>query len=86
VRDANAFVRVLSNYVLPLFAPFLPLWSTPQRAGRVATQAVLNPARLTGVYFAERGKLMEASKQSQDVEFQNRVVAETRAFLARAAA
>jgi len=85
-RDANAFVRVLSNYVLPLFAPFLPLWSTPQRAARVATQAVLNPARHTGVYFDERGKLMEPSKESQDVEFQNRVVAETRAFLARAAA
>ena len=52
------------------------------RAARVATQAVLNPTGQTGVYFDEGGKPMQPSKQAQDVAFQNRVVAETRAFLA----
>lgn len=81
-RDENLFVRVLATFVLPLFAPFLPYFSTPKRAARVATQAVLNPAGQTGVYLDEGGNPMQPSKQAQDVAFQNRVVAETRAFLA----
>ena len=81
-RDEHLFVRVLATFVLPLFAPFLPYFSTPKRAARVATQAVLNPTGQTGVYFDEGGKPMQPSKQAQDVAFQNRVVAETRAFLA----
>jgi len=47
--------------------------------GSVSVQ-VRRPA--SGAYFDEGGKPMQPSKQAQDVAFQNRVVAETRAFLA----
>jgi NAD(P)-dependent dehydrogenase (short-subunit alcohol dehydrogenase family) len=30
-RDANAFLRFLANYLLPLFAPYIKYWSTPKR-------------------------------------------------------
>jgi hypothetical protein len=39
-RDANAFLRFLANYILPLFAPHIKYWSTPKRAGRVATKVL----------------------------------------------
>src|SRR5262245_25507152 len=81
-RDENLFVRVLATFVLPLFAPFLPYFSTPKRAARVATQAVLNRAGQTAGDLDEGGNPMQPSKQAQDVALQNRVVAQTRAFLA----
>ncbi len=83
VRDANVFLRGLAKFGLPLLAPFMPYWSTPKRAARIATQAVLNPSRQTGIYFDDGGKPMQASKQVQDPGFQGRVAAETRAFLAK---
>jgi len=79
-RDANVFLRVLSKYVLSLLAPFIKYWSTPARAARVITNAVLNESGSTGVYYDEKGRPMLGSTLVRDPEFQDRVVAETRAL------
>lgn len=81
-RDANALLRLLGRYVLGPVAPLVPYWSTPARAGVVVTDAVLNAAGATGVYYDERGRPMRGSAQVSDPAFQDRVVAETRALLA----
>jgi len=41
-RDANAFLRFLTKYIIPLFAPFVKYWSTPKRAARVITKVLVN--------------------------------------------
>jgi NAD(P)-dependent dehydrogenase (short-subunit alcohol dehydrogenase family) len=79
-RDANAFLRFLAKYVLAPLAPFIRYWSTPARAGKVITNVLLNEPG-TGVYYDERGKPMLGSALVRDPEFQDRVVAETRALL-----
>jgi NAD(P)-dependent dehydrogenase (short-subunit alcohol dehydrogenase family) len=81
-RDANPALRFLSKYVLAALAPYIKYWSTPARAAKVITSAVLNDAGATGVYYDERGKPMLGSAQVRDPQFQDRVVAETRALLA----
>jgi NAD(P)-dependent dehydrogenase (short-subunit alcohol dehydrogenase family) len=83
-RDANAALRVLTGYILPLFAPHLKYWSTPKRAGREGTKILLNVSGQTGIYYDERGHPMQASKLARDPAFADRVVAETRALLATA--
>jgi len=82
-RDANVFVRFLGKHVLSLFAPYIKYWSTPERAAKVITNAVLNGAGVTGIYYDERGKPMLGSEQVRDPKFQDRIVAETRALLAK---
>ncbi len=84
-REANVFVRFLLRYVLTLLAPFLKYWSTPKRAARVITTALLNESGRTGVYYDERGRPMVGSARVRDPVFAGRVVAETRALLARLA-
>jgi NAD(P)-dependent dehydrogenase (short-subunit alcohol dehydrogenase family) len=81
-RDANVVLRLLGKYVLSLFAPFLRYWSTPARAAKVITNVLLNEPGVTGVYYDERGKPMLGSALARDPQFQDRVVAETRALLA----
>ena len=80
-RDAPLVLRMLGKYVLSLPAPFIRYWSTPARAAKVITNVVLNESGATGLYYDERGKLMAGSAQVHDPEFQDRVLAETRALL-----
>jgi NAD(P)-dependent dehydrogenase (short-subunit alcohol dehydrogenase family) len=80
-RDANVFLRFLGKYVLSPLAPFIKYWSTPARAAKVITNAVLNESGRTGGYYDERGQPMLGSTLVCDPEFQDRVVAETRALL-----
>jgi len=79
-RDASVFLRFLSKYMLSLLAPFIKYWSTPRRAAKVITNAVLNETGETGVYYDEKGRAMLGSTLVRDPEFQDRVVAETRAL------
>lgn len=81
-RDANAFLRFLAKYVLSPLAPYIRYWSTPARTAKVITNVLLNEPGGTGVYYDERGKPMLGSALARDPEFQDRVVAETRALLA----
>lgn len=82
-REANVLVRFLLKYVLALLAPFIKYWSTPARAAKVITSALLNGPGVTGVYYDERGRPMLGSTLARNPEFQDRVVAETRALLPR---
>jgi NAD(P)-dependent dehydrogenase (short-subunit alcohol dehydrogenase family) len=84
-RDANAFVRLVARGLFPLLAPLIKGSTNPRRAGRVIANAVLNPRGETGAYLDERGKPMRGSALVHDPEFQDRVVAETRALLAAVA-
>src|ERR1700733_8569913 len=81
VRDANAFLRFLSKYVLSLLAPHIRYWSTPKLAAPMITKLLLNEAGETGVYYDEKGKPMLGSVLVRDDKFQDRVLAETRALL-----
>jgi NAD(P)-dependent dehydrogenase (short-subunit alcohol dehydrogenase family) len=85
-RDAGAFVRFLSKYIIPLlvplFMPFMKNLSTPKRAARMITKIVTDGSGNTGVYYDERGQPMLGSTLVRDPQFQDRVVAETRALLA----
>ena len=81
-RDANVLLRGLARYVLAPLAPFIKYWSTPGRAAKVITSVALNQAGTTGVYYDEKGRPMLGSVLVRDPEFQDRVMAETRALLA----
>jgi NAD(P)-dependent dehydrogenase (short-subunit alcohol dehydrogenase family) len=82
-RDANAFVRFLVRLLVPLLLPFIKVLSTPKRAARVITDVVMNASGQTGVYYDESGHPMLGSALVRDPAFQDRVVAETRAFLSK---
>jgi len=77
----NIIVHILACYVAPLLAPFIKVLSTPRRAARVFTRILTDPAGQTGVYYDEGGHPMQGSARVRDPTFQDRVVAETRAFL-----
>jgi NAD(P)-dependent dehydrogenase (short-subunit alcohol dehydrogenase family) len=80
-REANAFLRFLAHYILPLLAPHIKYWSTPKRAARVATQVLIDASGQTGIYYDEGGHPMLGSALVRDPKFADRVVAETRALL-----
>jgi NAD(P)-dependent dehydrogenase (short-subunit alcohol dehydrogenase family) len=82
VRDANVFLRFLAKYVLSLLAPFIKYWSTPKLAAPVISKALLNESGESGMYYDEAGRPMLGSALVRDPDFQDRVVAETRALLA----
>ncbi len=77
--------RFLANYavplVVPMLMPFLKFLSTPRHAARVITKILTDSSGQTGVYFDERGHPMLGSALVREPEFQDRVVAETRALL-----
>ena len=83
--DANALVLFLSKYffplIVPLLMPFIKVLSTPERAARVITKALLNESGETGIYYDEKGRPMLGSALVCDSKFQDLVVAETRALL-----
>jgi NAD(P)-dependent dehydrogenase (short-subunit alcohol dehydrogenase family) len=87
-RDSGPAVRFLAAWVIPLIVPllmpFMSFLSTPQRAGRVLTKVLIDGADRTGVYYDEGGKPMPGSPLVRDIEFQDKVVAETRALLSTA--
>ena len=80
-RDAPAFLRWISKYVLSLLAPHIKYWSTPKLAAPVITKVLLNESNETGQYYDEKGQPMLDSVLVRDPKFQDRVVAETRALL-----
>jgi NAD(P)-dependent dehydrogenase (short-subunit alcohol dehydrogenase family) len=80
-RDANVFLRFLAKHVLSLLAPHINYWSTPKLAAPVITKVLMNEPRVSGVYYDEKGHPMLGSALVRDPEFQDRVVAETRALL-----
>jgi len=80
-REANVVLRVVATYILPLLAPHVKYWSTPQRAAHVITKILINQSGQTGAYYDEGGHPMLGSTLVRDPAFTSRVVAETRALL-----
>ena len=80
-RDAPFVVRVLAKILTPVLVPFVKIMTTPKRAARVLTGILTDTSGRTGIYFDETGRPMPGSAQVRDPKFQDRVVAETRAFL-----
>ena len=85
-RDANVFLRLLAKYALSPLAPFIKYWSNPKTAARVITTVLTDDSGRTGVYYDDKGRPMSGSARVRDPEFSGRVVAETRALLARVSA
>ncbi|MBS2033255.1 MAG: SDR family NAD(P)-dependent oxidoreductase [Deltaproteobacteria bacterium] len=87
-RDAPVIVRALSKVLIPvlvpLLMPFVKILSTPKRSAQVLTRILTDASGRTGIYFDERGEAMTGSVELRDTQFQDRVVAETRALLASA--
>lgn len=82
----NPFVHFLVALMMKLimsFPPFNKYTSTPQKAAKVITNVLINTPGKTGIYFDEKGSPMIGSELSRDKIFQERVVAETRALLAK---
>src|ERR1700723_2226122 len=82
-RDASVLLRLLARYVLSPLAPFIKYWSNPKTAARVITRVLTDDSGRTGVYYDDKGRPMSGSALVRDPEFSERVVAETRALLAR---
>ncbi len=66
--------------------PFSRYRSTPDRAARVITSIVTDKSGGTGTYYDQKGQLTTGSALARDVAFQDRVLAQTRAFLSNATA
>ncbi len=85
--DAGAFVRLTQRFlvplVVPLIMPFVKILTTSKRAGRMLSALLVDGSAQSGVYFDEGGKPMRGSPEVHDPNFQDRVVAETRAFLSK---
>jgi NAD(P)-dependent dehydrogenase (short-subunit alcohol dehydrogenase family) len=79
--NMNVLFVILARYIVPLMAPFIKVLSTPKRAARMITRILTDKSGQTGVYYDESGHPMQGSALVRDPKFQDRVVAETRAFL-----
>ena len=75
--------KILVSVLVPLLVPFVKILSTPKRAARVFEAILIKNGGATGVYFDEGGHPMAGSALVQVTTFQNRVVTETRALLAK---
>jgi NAD(P)-dependent dehydrogenase (short-subunit alcohol dehydrogenase family) len=82
-RDSNVVLRLVMKYVLSPMAPHLKYMGNPKSAARVIVGVLTDDSDATGVYYDERGRPMNGSTVVREPEFQDRVVAETRALLAQ---
>lgn len=84
--NGNRFVHFLMGsmmklmMLLPAFSRFK---STPKKSAKVISDVVTSTASRTGIYFDQKGEPMQGSVLSRDKAFQERVVSETRALLAK---
>lgn len=82
-EDTSAFVRFLFSGIMGLIPAFARYSSTPAKSASTIAAILTNESGITGVYFDEKGRPMQGSTLAQDLKFQDRVVAETRALLAK---
>jgi NAD(P)-dependent dehydrogenase (short-subunit alcohol dehydrogenase family) len=82
-REGNAVMNFIFGRVLMLLPPFAKYRSTPMRAAQMITKVLTDESGKTGIYYDEKGLPMPGSTQVSNPEFQDQVVAETRAFLSK---
>lgn len=78
----NPLLSFVFGQIITRLPPFGQFRSTPERAARIITAVLTDSSGRTGVYFDEKGQPMRGSVLAEDPAFQDRVIAETRAFLA----
>ena len=78
----NLLLGLLFRYVITFLPPFAQYRSTPERTAHVISTTFTQRRDETGVYYDEKGRPMVGSKTALDRDFQERVIAQTRAFLA----
>lgn len=79
-REAHPAL-ILLMHGLSIFAPYVNHMSTPERAGRVIADIIINRGDRSGIYYDENGHDKAPSLLVQDRAFCARVVGETRALL-----
>lgn len=82
-ESTNAAVRFIFGHLMAILPPFSKFSSTPEKAAEVITTVLTDTSGKTGIYYDEKGRPMQASAQASDAVFQERVVAETKALLAK---
>ncbi|MFT3704168.1 MAG: SDR family NAD(P)-dependent oxidoreductase [Agriterribacter sp.] len=82
-ESTNAVVRFIFGHLMSVLPPFSKYSSTPKKSGKVIAKILTDTSGKTGIYFDEKGVPMQGSAQVSDIKFQERVVAETRALLAK---
>jgi NAD(P)-dependent dehydrogenase (short-subunit alcohol dehydrogenase family) len=80
----NAVMRFLFSQIVTRLPPFSRYRSTPDHAARVIAAILTDRSNKTGIYYDEKGEPMTGSALAHDPGFQDRVITETRAFLAEA--
>lgn len=82
-RDTNPVLGYIFGLVMKFIPPFSKYSSTPKKAAKVITKILTDTSDKTGIYYDEKGQPMQGSDLLKDVKFQERVVSETRALLAK---
>ena len=82
-EDTNAIIRFISGQIMAILPPFSKYSSTPEKSAKIITKILTDESGKSGVYYDEKGQPMLGSALVQDPKFQDRVVAETRALLAK---
>lgn len=78
---ANAVIRFIFGQIVTRLPPFSRYRSTPARTAHVIAAILTAQSIGTEVYYDEKGEPMTGSSLAHSVSFQDRVLAETRAFL-----
>jgi len=82
-ESTNAVVRFIFGHLMAILPPFSKYSSTPKKSAKVITGILTDTSGKTGVYFDEKGQPMHGSAQVSNTKFQDRIVSETRALLAK---
>lgn len=83
---ATGLMRFVFGQIITRLPPFNRYRNTPERAARVITRVVTDSSGATGIYYDQKGRPTVGSALASDPKFQDRVLAETRAFLSSATA
>lgn len=80
-ESTNPIVHFIFGHLMAIIPPFSRYSSTPKKSAKVIANVLMDETGHTGIYFDEKGHPMVGSALARDAEFQDRVVAETRALL-----
>jgi NAD(P)-dependent dehydrogenase (short-subunit alcohol dehydrogenase family) len=82
-RDTSPIIGYIFGLAMKFVPPFSEYCSTPKKAAKIITNILTDSSGKTGLYYDEKGRPMQCSEQLKDTKFQDRVVRETRALLAK---
>lgn len=82
-ESINPIVHFIFGYLMAIIPPFSKYSSTPEKSAKVIAKVLTDTSGKTGIYYDEKGEPMLASTLVLDHTFQDKVVAETSAFLSK---